>query len=75
MPTVHARTLKRAAQIVGGLEQLAYRLEVTPSRLALWVAATEPTPPNVFLKAVDLIQDHGGDDLSSSPNPLEDKTS
>jgi hypothetical protein len=43
--------------------------------LALWLAATEPTPPNVFLKAVDLIQDHGGDDLSSSPNPLEDKTS
>lgn len=66
--TVHATTLKRAAQLVGGLEQLAYRLDVTPSHLALWVAATEPTPPNIFLKAVDLIQEHDRDDLASGSN-------
>ena len=68
MSTVHARTLKRAAQLVGGLEQLASRLDVTPSHLALWVAATEPTPPNIFLKAVDLIQEHDRDDLASGSN-------
>ena len=66
--TVHARTLQRAAQLVGGLEQLAYRLDVTPSHLALWVADTEPTPPNIFLKAVDLIQEHDRDDLASGSN-------
>ena len=65
--TVHARTLQRAAQLVGGLEQLAYRLDVTPSHLALWVADTEPTP-NIFLKAVDLIQEHDRDDLASGSN-------
>ena len=74
MSTVHAQTLKRAAQLVGGLEQLAYRLDVTPSHLALWVAATEPTPPNVFLKAVDLIQEHDRDDLRSVADP-DDKPS
>ena len=68
MSTVHARTLQRAAQLVGGLEQLAYRLDVTPSHLALWVADTEPTPPNIFLKAVDLIQEHDRDDLASGSN-------
>ncbi len=75
MSTVQARPLKRAAQLVGGLEQLAYRLEVTPSHLALWVAATEPTPPNVFLKAVDVIQEHDRDDLGAVPNRPDDKTS
>lgn len=73
--TVQATTLKRAAQLVGGLEQLASRLEVAPSHLALWVAATEPTPPNVFLKAVDVIQEHDRDDLGSVPNRPDDKTS
>ena len=68
MPTVHARTLKRAAELLGGLEQLAHRLSVTPGHLALWVAATEPTPPNVFLKAVDLIQEYDHGDPSRKPS-------
>ena len=58
MPTVHARALKRAAQIAGGTEQLAACLNVVPSHLALWIDGAEPTPPDIFLKAVDLISDH-----------------
>jgi DNA-binding transcriptional regulator YdaS (Cro superfamily) len=60
MPTLYARTLKRAAEIVGGTEQLAVHLNVVPSHLALWISGAAPTPPDVFLKAVDLISEHDG---------------
>ena len=55
MPTVYARALKRAAEIVGGREQLALHLNVLPSHLALWMDGAQPTPQDIFLKAVDLI--------------------
>ena len=52
---VHVRTLRRAAEIVGGPEALAFRLKVTPSHLALWMSGLEPAPTYVFLRAVDLV--------------------
>jgi hypothetical protein len=58
VPTVHARALKRAAEILGGRAQLAVHLRVVPSHLELWIDGTEPTPPDIFLKAVDLISEH-----------------
>jgi len=58
LPTVHAQTLRRAAQIVGGTEQLAQQLAVKPSQLALWMGGAEPTPPDIFLRAVDLLAEH-----------------
>lgn len=58
LPTVYARALKRAAEIVGGAEQLAVQLRVVPSHLALWIDGSAPTPPDIFLRAVDLISEH-----------------
>ena len=55
---MYARALKRAAEIVGGAEQLAVQLGVVPSHLALWMDGAAPTPPDIFLKAVDLISEH-----------------
>jgi hypothetical protein len=57
---VHVRTLVRAAQIVGGPLELALKLKVTPSHLALWMSGAEPCPPNVFLLAVDLVLERSG---------------
>jgi hypothetical protein len=54
---VYARTLRRAAEIVGGDRELAVKLRVTPSHLALWLAGSELPPMDVFLKAVDLVTD------------------
>ena len=59
MLKVYARTLERAAEMVGGTEQLAFRLKVTASRVAHWIDGSAPTPPDVFLKAVDLIAEVG----------------
>jgi DNA-binding transcriptional regulator YdaS (Cro superfamily) len=54
---VRVETLRRAAQILGGEQQLAIRSGVTPSHLALWLAGVEPTPPKIFLLAVDVISE------------------
>lgn len=64
MPNLYARTLKRAAQVVGSTEQLASSLKVTPSHLTLWMKGAAEVPPDVFLKAVDVITRHDG---SSNP--------
>ena len=55
MPDVYIRTLMRAAEISGGAQELAFKLKVTPSHLSLWLGGLEPCPPDVFLKAVDLV--------------------
>ena len=55
MADVHVRTLMRAAEIVGGAQELAFKLKVTPSHLSLWMAGLEPCPGHIFLKAVDLV--------------------
>lgn len=57
MPDVYVRTLIRAAEIVGGAQELAFRLKVTPSHLSLWMAGLEACPGHVFLQAVDLVLD------------------
>lgn len=67
MPDVRARTLKRAAEIMGGEQQLALYLKVTPSHLALWLQGIEVPPDHIFLKAVDLVTEH--DTLPRSPSP------
>lgn len=55
MVDVYIRTLARAAEIVGGAQELAFRLKVTPSHLSLWMGGLEPCPGHVFLMAVDLV--------------------
>ena len=58
MPGVYARTLVRAAEIVGGELELALRLKVTPSHLHLWLRGLSDPPRDVFLRAVDLVVEH-----------------
>jgi DNA-binding transcriptional regulator YdaS (Cro superfamily) len=55
---VHVRTLRRAAALVGGEDELALRIKVTPSHLVLWLAGVEVPPADVFLRAVDIVMDH-----------------
>jgi len=43
---------------LGGEEQLARHLKVTPSHLALWIRGIETPPTEFFLKAVDVIMEN-----------------
>lgn len=65
MPNLYARTLKRAAQVVGGAEPLAARLNVSETRLTFWINGAAPTPADIFLKAVDLINEYDAVSKSS----------
>ncbi len=53
---VRSLTLRRAAEIIGGTEALSRRLKIAPFLLALLISGVEPTPTDVFLKAVDIYE-------------------
>lgn len=56
-PELYLRTLRRAAELIGGEGALAVALKVTPSHLALWLEGRESPPVEIFLRAVDLVSD------------------
>jgi hypothetical protein len=51
------RTLRRAAEILGGHPQLRKYLNVSAICLAAWMTGVDPAPTDVFLRAVDLVVD------------------
>lgn len=53
--SVYMRTLRRAAEVIGGFEALAAYLDVRPLHLHAWMNGTHETPTDVFLKVVDLL--------------------
>lgn len=53
---IHNRALRRAAEILGGSEQLRVHLGATEMDFASWNGARE-LPRNVFLRLVDIITD------------------
>jgi hypothetical protein len=54
---VRARTLRKAADIVGGRDALRGRLHVSALVLALWMSGVESPPTDAFLKAVDIVEE------------------
>ena len=66
MPTMYA-TLRRAAELSGGVEALARELRVSPHQLGFWVASKASPPGDVFLRAVDIIGEHNLHALRRSP--------
>jgi hypothetical protein len=55
VPSVQARTLARAAHIVGGVAALANRLRVSAEGLQLWLSGKADPPSKVFLEAIDIV--------------------
>jgi hypothetical protein len=53
---IHKRALRRAAEILGGDEQLRIHLGATELDFASWNGLRE-LPRNVFLRLVDIITD------------------
>jgi DNA-binding transcriptional regulator YdaS (Cro superfamily) len=58
--SVYSRALHRACLILGGLEQLARRLEVSDVDLRRWLAGDLQPPERVFLEAVEVVLLHSG---------------
>ena len=64
MPTVHARTVRRAAEIAGGVEGLAAQLEARADFLQKWMEGQLQVPQEIFLRCVDILNAHQLDELS-----------
>jgi hypothetical protein len=58
--SVYSRALHRACLVLGGLPQLAKRLEVAEADLERWIRGEVQTPERVFLEAVEVILLHAG---------------
>lgn len=69
MPTVYARTLRRAAQIAGGARQLASELSVTIDDVDAWLQGTKRVPQDIFLAAVDIVVAYDIKEISNLRTP------
>ena len=75
MPTVRARTLRRAAAIVGEPKALALQFDVKAEELTAWMAGTAAIPEEVFLRAVDIVTAHQVAEISGGHPDLSNPAS
>src|SRR3954471_6723034 len=54
-PKEFAVILQRAATLVGGVEPLRVRLNVSPDLIERWLEGRGKVPPAVFLKTIDIL--------------------
>lgn len=77
MSAIQTRVIRRAAELMGGEEELAQLLNVVPSHLALWISGEALPPDDVFLKVADIITGQGVQKLAtilaSPPGPRNDE--
>lgn len=52
------RILQRALELVGGKEQLATALHVSPDVLSTWLAGQARPPMKAYFAALDLVTSH-----------------
>ena len=67
---MRVRTLRRAAEILGGPAQLRKYLNVSALCLAAWMTGHDTAPTYVFLKAVDLVLEDVKDLKDVTPKKL-----
>jgi hypothetical protein len=67
MPTVHARAIVRAVEILGGVDEFAKRANVSPYDISLWSSGKSMPPMDVFLFAVDVISQRAAVALDNPP--------
>lgn len=56
--TVHARTLQRACEALGGAQLLARHLRIPEDSLAQWLQGGEEPPHDVFLAALEVVLEY-----------------
>jgi hypothetical protein len=71
--SVYARTLQKAAELIGGRQKLARHLRVPAAELEKWLSDGATPPISTFLKAVDLVIDEtpAPSPAVASDNPAE----
>ena len=52
---MHTQLLQRAAEVLGGRDELESFLKVSDTKLRMWERGIAALPPDLFLKLVDLL--------------------
>jgi DNA-binding transcriptional regulator YdaS (Cro superfamily) len=63
---IHIRTVRRAAEVAGGMTSLAARLGVSPLSVAAWMDGTSEVPAESFRKLVEIIVEQQRERLGSA---------
>lgn len=53
--TVQTRTLRRAAEALGGVSGLAVHLNASENEVERWITGTDRPPQVAFLRALDIV--------------------
>jgi hypothetical protein len=69
--TARSNTLRAAARVLGGTDALAEALGVSKLKVERWVGGEELVPTDIFLRAVDLLEQH---DPRREPRPSGNDT-
>jgi hypothetical protein len=69
MSQTTTKLLRAAAQIVGGEEALARRLDVGEVLLSAYLEERRPLPDFLLLRAVDIVVEHTQAQLAKPPAP------
>ncbi len=56
---LYTQTLRRASEIVGGINELGMKLGVSAFDIERWLLGQAAIPPDVFLRAVDIVSAQG----------------
>lgn len=66
--SVYSRAVRKAAEMAGGREALARRLQLPLADVDKWILGEKKPPREVFLRVVDLlIEDSAGSDSPGEP--------
>ena len=70
--SLRAKTLARAALIVGGVEVLAEKLGVTSKVLSLFIRGDAPVPPELFFRASEIVTEAGIADITKQRSRINE---
>ena len=68
---LYARTLQRAADELGGVDQLSELLKVRSQFITMWIDGKGIPPRDLFLQAVDLLSPESPDGRRRKSRPSE----
>ena len=70
MGRIHSRALQRAAELLGGIQELCAYLQVPAGELERWIENTDVPPSGIFLRVVDLIvEESAGREAAEDASP------
>ena len=68
MGRIHSQALRRAAELLGGTQELCAYLQVPAEEMRSWIDGREGPPAGIFLRVVDLIvEDSASRQAPSAP--------